>query len=267
MLLHSLLTGTTFGWDVARTPPMGFNTWNLYHCSVDATILTETATAMKETGLLAAGYDNVNSDDCWMTATRDAKGNQVADPAKFPNGFKAVVDFIHGIGMKSGLYTAKGPHTCQKRAASCLHEAQDAKQWAGWGIDYVKDDSCSTCVDPNGTAYSDLEDYHRMWQGIQDSGRPMVLTVEGRPAASEITHGGYGNAKRVGHDISPSWQSMISLVDIGSGLWPYAHGSVNSTFGGWCVVTPIFLSLAFGFAHSLPHFRARSLSRLAGGTI
>lgn len=41
-----------------------------------------------------------------------------------------------------GRYTAKGPHTCQKRAASCLHEAQDAKQWAEWGIDYVKDDSC-----------------------------------------------------------------------------------------------------------------------------
>jgi hypothetical protein len=64
--------------------------------------------------------------------------SQVPDPSKFPNGFKAVADFIHGVGMKSGLYTAKGPHTCQKRAASCLHEAQDAKNWAAWGIDYVK---------------------------------------------------------------------------------------------------------------------------------
>ena len=72
-----------------------------------------------------------------------------------------------------------------------------------------------------------------MWQGIQDSGRPMVLTVEGSPPASIITHGGYGNAKRVGHDISPSWGSMISLVDIGAGLWPFAHGSVNAQYGGW----------------------------------
>ena len=207
-----------------------------------------------------------------MAFNRSADGSQLPDPTKFPQGFKAVADAIHGMGMKSGLYTAKGPHTCQKRAASCLHEAQDAKQWASWGVDYVrspfpernacvflsmslslprplspslslsliavasercgllkmmlirrkqvKDDSCSTCMAPNGSAYSDMADYHRMWQGIQASGRPMILTVEGSPPADIITHGGYGNAKRVGHDISPSWGSMISLVDIGSGLWP-----------------------------------------------
>jgi hypothetical protein len=73
----------------------------------------------------------------------------------------------------------------------------------------------------------------QMWLGIQASGRPMILTVEGSPPADIITHGGYGNAKRVGHDISPNWGSMISLVDIGSGLWPYAHNSRNKTFGGW----------------------------------
>ena len=85
----------------------------------------------------------------------------------------------------------------------------------------------------NGTQFSDLSDYSRMWQGIQDSGRPMVLTVEGRPPADVITHGGYGNAKRVGHDIGPSWGSMISLVDVGAGLWPYAHNSKDPTYGGW----------------------------------
>ena len=188
---------------------------------------------MKQTGLKDAGYIFVNSDDCWMSFNRSSAGHQVPDPTKFPKGFKVVADYIHGLGMKSGLYTAKGPHTCQKRAASCLHEAKDAKQWASWGIDYVKDDSCSTCNAPNGSRYSDMDDYHRMWQGIQDSGRPMVLTVEGSPPASIITHGGYGNAKRVGHDISPSWGSMISLVDIGAGLWPFAHGSVNAQYGGW----------------------------------
>ena len=52
---------------------------------------------------------------------------------------QAVADFIHNIGMKSGLYTAKGPHTCQKRAASCLHEEVDAKNWAAWGVDYVRE--------------------------------------------------------------------------------------------------------------------------------
>lgn len=72
-----------------------------------------------------------------------------------------------------------------------------------------------------------------MWLGIQASGRPMILTVEGSPPADIITHGGYGNAKRVGHDISPTWGSMISLVDIGAGLWPYAHNEIDPKFGGW----------------------------------
>ena len=92
----------------------------------------------------------------------------------------------------------------------------------------VKDDSCSECP-----GYDDDAIYHRMWQAIQDSGRSMVLTVEGKPTDSIISLGGYGNAKRVGHDISPQWASMTSLVDIGSGLWMYAHNSTNATFGGW----------------------------------
>ena len=72
-----------------------------------------------------------------------------------------------------------------------------------------------------------------MWAGIQASGRPMVLTVEGNPTDSLITKGGYGNAKRVGHDISPNWASMTSLVDIGAPLWPYAHNSTDPQYGGW----------------------------------
>lgn len=72
-----------------------------------------------------------------------------------------------------------------------------------------------------------------MWLAIEASGRPMVLTVEGHPTDSLITLGGYGNAKRVGHDISPHWTSMTSLVDTGAGLWMWAHNSTNATYGGW----------------------------------
>lgn len=73
-----------------------------------------------------------------MLAARDANGNQVANPDKFPNGFKFVADFIHSLNMSSGLYTAKGHTTCAGFAASCQNEAIDALQWASWGIDYVK---------------------------------------------------------------------------------------------------------------------------------
>jgi len=188
----------------------------------------DTAQAMVSTGLAKAGYQYINSDDCWMLATRDANGNQVPNPEKFPDGFAAVTKYIHSLGLSSGLYTAKGPNTCAGFAASCDHEFQDAAQWASWGIDYVKDDSCSDCA-----GRTDNEDYGTMWQAIQASGRPMVLTVEGSPDDALITKGGYGNAKRVGHDISPNWMSMVSLVDIGSGLWMYAHNSTNATYGGW----------------------------------
>jgi len=223
-----LILGVASAWDVATTPPMGFNTWNLYGCSVTGDILVNTAKAINSSGLQAAGYTFVNSDDCWMLANRSADGRQIADPAKFPNGFQAVTKAIHGFGLKSGLYTAKGDHTCQKRAASCGHEVTDAKQWAGWGIDYVKDDACSSC--PGKT---DNELYGGMWAAIQESGRAMVLTVEGNPDDALCSAGGLGNAKRVGHDISPHWESMTSLVDIGADLWMYAHNSTNATFGGW----------------------------------
>ena len=73
--------------------------------------------------------------DCWMLAQRGPSGEQVANPQKFPQGFKPVADFIHSLGLKSGLYTAKGDFTCAHFAASCDHETQDAAQWASWGID------------------------------------------------------------------------------------------------------------------------------------
>jgi len=78
-----------------------------------------------------------------------------------------------------------------------------------------------------------LTDYGHMQQGIWAAGRPMVLSVEGDPPVQVITNGGYGNMKRVGHDIQATWKSMTSLVDIGSGLWPYAHNCTNVTNGGW----------------------------------
>ena len=106
---------------------------------------------------------------------------------------QAVASYIHSLGLNSGIYTARGPVTCARLAASCGHEVQDAANWAAWGVDFVKDDACSVC--PN---RSDDDDYHAMWAAIQASGRPMVLTVEGNPDDALITLGGYGNAKRVG---------------------------------------------------------------------
>ena len=72
-----------------------------------------------------------------------------------------------------------------------------------------------------------------MFRGLVAAGRPILLSVEGQPDVRVITKGGYGNSKRVGHDITSSWTSMTSLVDIGSGIWPYAHNSTDPAYGGW----------------------------------
>ena len=69
----------------ALTPPMGWSSWNSFHNDVDENLIYDTAKAMKESGLLDAGYQYVNIDDCWQAATRDENGEMMPDPATFPH--------------------------------------------------------------------------------------------------------------------------------------------------------------------------------------
>src|SRR3954452_18926265 len=131
---------------LARTPPMGFNDWNAFGCSVNEQLIEQTADAMVANGMKAAGYQYVNIDDCWALPDRDADGNLVPDPAKFPHGIKAVADYVHADGLKLGIYNDSGTHTCSKShgfPGSLGHEYQDAVQFARWGVDYLKDDDCN----------------------------------------------------------------------------------------------------------------------------
>jgi alpha-galactosidase len=117
---------------------MGFNTWNRYGCGINEALLRKTADAMVSTGLLAAGYEYLNMDDCWASKTRAADGSIQSDSKNFPSGIKALADYAHGRGLKFGLYTAENPTTCAGRAGSYAHEKQDAKSYCDWGVDYVK---------------------------------------------------------------------------------------------------------------------------------
>ena len=167
-----------------------------------------------------------------MDFERNATGFLQVDAAKFPLGFPDLTAYIHGLGLKAGLYTSKSALTCQGRAASCGHEVQDAALFASWEVDYVKEDSCGPCpLPPN--AHNDTAAYIAMWEAIEQSGRPMVLTDEGRPDISAASRGGLGNALRVGHDINPTWISLLTLLDIAAPLWPYAHNASDARYGGF----------------------------------
>ncbi len=122
---------------------MGWNSWNKFGCNVSETLIKATADAMVSSGMRAAGYQYVNIDDCWMSHDRNAAGQLVPDPVKFPDGMKALADYVHGKKLKLGIYSSAGTQTCAGYPASLDHETTDAQSFADWGIDYLKYDNCN----------------------------------------------------------------------------------------------------------------------------
>src|SRR3984957_20835351 len=96
---------------LALTPPMGWNSWNKFACNVSEDMIRDMTDAIVKSGMRDAGYQYVNIDDCWQVR-RDASGNIVADPQRFPHGMKAVGDYIHSLGLKFGVYSDAGSKTC-----------------------------------------------------------------------------------------------------------------------------------------------------------
>ncbi len=127
---------------LAKTPPMGFNTWNTFGPDINEQMVLEMADVIAEQGYRDAGYKYVVIDDCWSLRERDENGNLVADPEKFPHGMKYVGDYIHSKGLKFGMYSCAGTRTCAGYPASFDHEFQDARTFASWGVDFLKYDFC-----------------------------------------------------------------------------------------------------------------------------
>jgi len=119
---------------VSLLPQLGWSSWNTFRCEINSALILETADAMVSSGLLAAGYEYVNVDDCWMLHDRDAAGHLVVDVTKFPEGMKWLGDALHKRGLKFGIYSAAGNKTCEGYAASWGHEDLDAADFASWGV-------------------------------------------------------------------------------------------------------------------------------------
>ena len=156
---------------LAPTPQMGWNSWNKFGTDINEQMVKEMADALVSTGLKDAGYNHILLDDGWMDMERDAQGNLVPHPEKFPNGIKVVADYIHSKGLKFGLYNCAGSKTCAGYPGSRGHEYQDALKYAEWGIDYLKYDWCST-----GKLNAE-EAYITMRDALYKAGRPILLSI------------------------------------------------------------------------------------------
>jgi alpha-galactosidase len=165
---------------VARTPPMGWNTWNTFGCNISESLIRQMTDAIVSTGMRDRGYEYVVVDDCWFNPSRDAAGNLQGDPTRFPSGMKALGDYIHGKGLKFGIYQVPVDKTCAQyfgaypgATGSRGHEAQDARQFAAWGVDFLKYDWCS----PSGTINDQVATFAKMRDALAATGRPIVYSI------------------------------------------------------------------------------------------
>ena len=203
----------------ARTPPMGWNSWNKFAGRVDDRAVRGMADAMATNGMKDVGYVYVNIDDTWE-GDREKDGN-ITTNKKFPD-MKALADYVHSKGLKIGIYSSPGPNTCAGYEGSYGHEEQDAKRYAEWGIDYLKYDWCGAR-----NLYKDEEMqavYQIMGEALLRVGRPILYSLcqYGR---SEVWKWGPevgGNTWRTTGDIRDTWESMSKIGFAQDGLAPYA---------------------------------------------
>jgi alpha-galactosidase len=202
--------------DLAKTPPMGWNSWNKFGCDVSEKLVMQAADEMVRSGMQDAGYEYIVIDDCWQI-DRDKDGEIVVDKDRFPSGIKALADYVHAKGLKFGIYSCAGTKTCALRPGGRGHEFQDARTYARWGVDYLKYDWCNTGTQDAKASYSTMRD------GLFAAGRPIVFSLCEWGGAKP-----WEWAKEVGHlwrttgDIVDRWDSMLAIADKNKELSKYA---------------------------------------------
>ncbi|QQQ73961.1 RICIN domain-containing protein [Saccharothrix sp. 6-C] len=203
----------------ALTPPMGWNSWNSFGCGITEAQVRQAADAMVSSGMRDAGYQYVVVDDCWFDPQRDSSGNLRAHPTKFPSGMKALGDYIHGKGLKFGIYQAPNEKTCAQgvgthpgSTGSKGHEVQDARSFASWGVDYLKYDWCSG----SGTRDEQIARFTIMRDALRATGRPIVYSIN-----SNSFHAPTGDKYDWG-EVADLWRTTEDLLDI------WQNGNTNS---------------------------------------
>ena len=195
--------------DLARTPPMGWNSWNRFATAIGDNTVRQVADAMVSSGMRDAGYRYIIIDDGWQ-GKRDAQGVLQPNP-KFPD-MKALADYVHARGLKLGIYSSPGPRSCAGFEGSYGHEAIDARTWAAWGVDYLKYDWCSALHVWPRTQLRPV--YQRMGAALRDTGRPIVFSLCEYGWGDVQSWGALvgGNLWRTTGDIEDNWGSMLHNI-------------------------------------------------------
>lgn len=213
LLLSSLFTtAQTPRNQLTPKPPMGWMTWNLFQGNINEQLIRETADAMVEGGFRDAGYEYIFIDDLWQGG-RDRQNNIIPDPEKFPNGIKALADYVHSKGLKLGIYSDAAQLTCGGWTASLGFEEQDARTFASWGIDYLKYDYCNAPEDSATARHR----YRTMANALQNSGRDIVLGIceWGQRQCEEWCEEVGGQLWRTSYDVRDMWKDIVKEGGMG----------------------------------------------------
>jgi alpha-galactosidase len=193
---------------LARTPPLGWNSWNVWGPAVDAKKVLAAAELLESSGLAAHGFQYVVIDDTWE-GTRDANG-EIRPNEKFPD-MKALADAIHARGLKLGIYSSPGPKTCENFEGSWQHEAQDAATYSRWGVDFLKYDWCSYDEVARDRSLPELKKpYFVMRDALARVDRDIVYS---------LCQYGYGDVWEWGAEAGGNlWRTSGDLLDLWSNL-------------------------------------------------
>jgi len=213
---------------IGLRPPMGWNSWNTFTWDINEELIKQVADVFVSEGYKDAGYEYIVIDDCWSLKERDEKGNMVADPKKFPSGMKALADYIHSKGLKFGMYSCAGTHTCAGYPGSFEHEFQDAKQFAEWGVDYLKYDYCYKPRTMDGEIL-----YRRMALALKNSGRDILFSAcnWGADESYNWMRSAGAHMYRSTGDIQDNWESIktlaLSQLDKASYTGNFCHNDMD----------------------------------------
>jgi alpha-galactosidase len=197
------------------TPPMGWNSWNVFTNTLDEKLVIEITDAMVSTGMRDLGYQYINMDDFWHAASRNADGKPVANPEKFPHGIKWLSDYVHSKGLKLGIYSDAGDKTCGKCFGGFQHEEIDAKVYAEWGVDLLKYDFCFVPFKKSEA----LTRYKKMGDALKGSGRSIVYS---------LCNWGFFKPWTWGESVGGNyWRTTPDIMDTWKGT-PFWYGSFRS---------------------------------------